>query len=883
MTPGYPKENEAAAGAPDSGGDRALLAHDLVKSAARAHPALVAVAGSGGAELTYDKLLDRWGRMTAGLRRLGVRPEVPVAVRLDRSGDLIAAMLAVFEAGGVYAPIDPTCPPERFAAIAADLGAALLLTDREPPDGFRESGARIVSPGELLDGPPGAGEDGTQRPGPDNLAYVLSTSGSTGRPKWVAMPHRGLARLIHWQITDGPAGLATASFASLGFDVFFQETLSTLGTGGRLCLAEEDMRRDPHTFLAMLDENGVERIFLPYVALAQLALAAARLGRVPSRLRHVVTAGERLVITDAIRGFFAALPDCRLDNQYGPTETHLVTRLTLDGERQAWPELPAIGAPAGATRVYVLDSGLRQVETGELYVGGDGVARGYLKSPGPTAERFLPDPFSTMPGARMYRTGDAVRGGPDGQLQFLGRTDEQLKVHGYRVEPAEVELALSRYPGVSQAAVGVRELNSQVTALVGYLEVAESPVNAAELMAFLSRTLPGYMVPSRFIMLDALPRTPSGKVDRRQLTGLPLSDGPDPVPETMSLTGSVTAIWQRVLGHDEFTEDDDFFDVGGDSMLAAWVVTELSQVTGREVELSLLLEDSTIAGLVRQLGESAGQLTGVRPSSELITLRPGPAGRVLYLFHTLGGELFAYRDLAGKMTSPVRVLGVRWGRPPDRPLSLVELAAEHCGQIRAVQPTGPYLLAGWSFGGVLAWEVARQFREAGQEVEFLGLLDANPVLDPISGVPQSQTPYLESFTDVVTEIDRRGLAGGHVADVAEFAKGRSWTQLMGASAAAELNVAHIRRNLGTAKKALAALQQYVPSGYAGDVHLFQAGATEPGLRQRLAGELIRVVDGRVQVRDVPGDHHTMLALPHAGVLAEAIDLALDSIEKAGVQ
>lgn len=866
----------------------AVLAHDLVRAAAGAHPDAVAVVDADGVELSYGALWDRSDRWAAALRRLGVGPEVPVAVHLERSIDLVAAMLGVFEAGGVYAPIDPAGPPERLVAVLADLRAPVLVTGREPPRPVRESGALVVCVGDLgdLGAAPPAGPAPAGRPHLDNLAYLLSTSGSTGQPKWVAMPHRGLARLIAWQDADGPIGLVTASFTATGFDVFFQETLSTLATGGRLCLVGEDARRDPDRMLAMLDKQGVERVFLPYVALERLALAAARLGRAPTALRQVITAGERLVNTDAIRALFAELPDCRLDNHYGPTETHLVTRMTLDAGNRPWPELPPIGAAVGGAAAHLLDSELAPVVAdgiGEIHVSGDALARGYLGSPALTADRFRPDPYAPVPGHRMYRTGDLARRDGAGLLHFLGRCDDQLKVRGYRVEPAEVELALTRHPVVEQAAVGVRELTGGVRGLVGYLVTGAGPVPVADLGEFLRRSLPGYMVPSRFVFLDALPRTSSGKVDRRRLAELPLPVAADPASTAAagtSMHATVTAVWQRVLGHDEFDADDDFFDVGGDSMLAAWVVTELSQLTGRDINLSVLLEDSTVGGLARRIAESSGPLDAARPTSEILTLRPGPAGRVLFLFHPLGGELLAYRELARRLASPVRVLGVRWsGGSDDRPLSLAGLATLHCRQIQLIRPQGPYLLAGWSFGGVLALEVARQLSAAGEQIEFLGLLDANPVLDPISGRPPAQTPYLELFDRLIEEIDRRGLSGEQSVDVAELAADPAWAALMGGVAPPGVRVSHLRHNLTVAARAMAALNAYVPAEYGGgDVQLFQAGVTAADTRRELATQLRRVVTGRLRVRVVPGDHNSMLAGPQVAELAEAIDAALQSSE-----
>jgi thioesterase domain-containing protein len=264
-------------------------------------------------------------------------------------------------------------------------------------------------------------------------------------------------------------------------------------------------------------------------------------------------------------------------------------------------------------------------------------------------------------------------------------------------------------------------------------------------------------------------------------------------------------------------------------------------------------------------------------------LRTGPAGRVLCLFHALGGEVFSYREVARRITSPVRVLGVRWAGAPDADLPLTEVARIHREQLQAVQPMGPYLLAGWSFGGVLAFEVAQQLRAAGERVEFLGLLDANPVRDPITGLPPDQTRYLALLTDVLAELDRRGLDGADPVGVAEFATDEVWTVLMGGAPAAGMRVAHLRRNLEIACQSMRGVRSYVPRGYPGDVDLFQANASPARLRADLTAALRGVTDGELRVHSVPGDHNSMLARPQVTVLAEAVDVALDNIiEKAGV-
>jgi len=867
------------------------FAHQLVREQALRSPEAVAVSGPDGS-LTYAELRQRWETVAARLQAAGLqaaeaRPERPVAVCVGRSADAVVALLAVLAAGGVYAPVALDGPADRVAGILAALDPAVVLADAGSLAAAGRVGPPVVDVSAV--GAAAAGHAGGPSPSvrepvlqADQLAYVQFTSGSTGTPKGVAMSHRGLRRLIDWQLGDVEPGLATLYFTPTGFDVTFQEVFSTLATGGRLCLVTDEVRRDPDKLLVALDEQQVERVFLPYVALHELAMAAEGRQAAPAALRHVVTAGEALIITDAIASFFRRLPHCRLDNHYGPTETHLVTSATL-AAGQAWPTVPPIGFPVGGVRVAVLDQELREVAdgvSGELYVGGDAVGRGYLGDPAGTADRFLPDPSQQRPGDRMYRTGDLVRRDPDGTLSFLGRADGQLKVRGYRVEPGEVEAALTAHPAVRQAAVGVRPLGGDVTGLVAYLaaDPAEPRPAPSALISFLRPRVPDYMIPSRLLWLDALPLGATGKVDRRRLADIPL-----PAPALAdpalagpgeSLGGLISSIWQRVLGHDDFTAADDFFEIGGDSLLAVWVVNELAQALGGPVDLSLFLEDSTIEGLTAGLASAAGRPAPSRPQSQLVTLKPGPAQRPLVLFHALGGELLAYRELARALTAPLRVVGVRWSGPPPATTTLADTAAGHVEQLRAVHG-GPYLLAGWSYGGVLAYEVARQLRRDGDEVEFLGLIDAHPCYDPISGRPPDQTPYLADIDRLVAEIDARGRAGDPSAEVPELVSGQTWSQLMGTAGASAGSVEQLAGPLTLARGNLAALRSYQPQPYDGVVDLFRTGALDADVRAEMARSLRALAPAGLHIHELPGDHLGILRGEPARVLAALMDRALE--------
>lgn len=841
---------------------------------AHAHATEPAIAGEDGT-LTYAALLDSVEALGSRLQEAGVGTDDVVAVVLDRSADTIVAMLAVLASGGVYCPLDPAEPPARTAAAVRRLGIRVAVADQPAAAGLGED-VLVIDPGRLGSSAVGAAFAAAQ-PDADALAYVLHTSGSTGVPKAVAMTHAGLDRLIAWQIADGPPGLRTLQFTATSFDVTFQEVLSTLATGGCLVLASEQLRRDPDALLDALVEHRVQRLFLPYVALQLLATAAARRGLAVLSLEHVVTAGERLVITPAIRAFFAAVPRCRLDNHYGPTETHLVTRYTLHGAAQSWPDAPSIGTPVTGVECRVLDEDLTPVsdgEVGELYVGGRGVARGYLRDGRRTGERFV-----AGPSGRLYRTGDLVRRTPDG-LEFVGRDDDQLKVRGFRVEPAEVESTLLQHPRVDAAAVGLRELAEGVPVLVGYVQ-ASGEATHRDLADHLRDRLPSQLVPTRFVQVDSLPRTVTGKIDRTALTELPLPQdaGEDP-GDRLGLAGTITAIWRRVLGHDEFDDDDDFFDIGGDSLLATWVVAELEQEFGIELGLSVFLDDSTVRGLATGL-ETDGMRVGHRTrSSKLVTLRPGPSARSLYLVHPLGGELLGYRELVRASRAPFRLVGISWtGEPPATGSTLEDIAQTHVEQLLSVQPEGPYLLAGWSFGGVLANEMAQQLGASGAAVDLLGMIDANPVVDPLSGLALSQAPFREMLDELLARLAGPTSSGE---DVEQLTSGPVWKQLMGAPITTGVSTSHLRGALATARACMDAAMRYRPRPYGGPVTLFLPTEADPDHRARSAAALRSLLTGAVTAIDVPGDHWGLLRAPHVELTAAALDAAIETAGAEGV-
>jgi amino acid adenylation domain-containing protein len=754
------RERELVLGAWAQGDDGEPFAatrpvHELVSEQAQRTPDTAAVL-CAGEQLSYAQLEARSNRLARCLRGFGVGPEVVVAICAERSVELVVAVLAVLKAGGAYAPVDPTYPAERVAFMLADSDASVLLTQKRLLAGLPDHGARAIcldTDRELID----SHDDSPLAPSAtlDALAYVIYTSGSTGRPKGVAMAHRPLANLIAWQLhaLSAPTAARTLQFASLSFDVAFQEIFSTWCSGGTLVLLDEAERRDPEALLRFISKQQIERLFVPFVALHGLCEAAVHLGATIPSLREVITAGEQVRATDALRGFFATHPDCTFVNHYGPTEGHVVSSYTLTGPPAQWPALPPIGRPIAGARLYLLDRHDQPVPIGvpgELHIGGASLARGYLGRPELTAERFVPDPFSETPQALMYRTGDLARHMPDGEIEYLGRSDQQLKIRGFRVEPGEIEAALREHAGVDEALVIGREDEAGELRLVAYMVGQDSSASAGELREHLGRTLPEYMIPSAFEYLDAFPLTPNGKLDRSRLALAPLG-GLDREPErTLPRTNTerrLAAIWSRLLEIEEIGVEENFFELGGHSLMAVRLFAEIERRLGVRLPLSALFETATIAGLA-ELAERERSGEAVDWSA-LIEMSPGEGQTPLFLVSFAGGDVLPYRDLVENLDPGLPVLGLPAPGVDRRtpPLASVEeLAAHYVEQVRAVQPHGPYRLGGFCFSGLVAYEMARLLLADGAELELLAMIDAYPYRPPRTrGVIEHERVKLRAF------------------------------------------------------------------------------------------------------------------------------------------
>ncbi|MFD3471225.1 amino acid adenylation domain-containing protein [Streptomyces sp. NPDC058682] len=570
--------------------------------------------------LSYAELDARSNRLARLLIGRGIGPESVVGLLLPRSAELIVAITAVLKAGAAYLPIDPDYPADRIAFMLGDTAPAVVLTDTgtwQDQDGVRTPYVALDERATLdalasLD-PAAVRDDERVAPlTPDAPVYVIYTSGSTGRPKGVVMPAGAMLNLLSWHESAigpaeaGAAGARVAQFTAISFDVSAQEILSTLMSGKTLVVPDQETRRDASQLVRWLEEHQVNEMYAPQLVVDALAAASVEQGRELPALKTIAQAGEALVLTQDIRAFYGGGVDRTLHNHYGPTETHVVTAGTLPADRTGWPATAPIGGPIWNTQVYVLDSDLGPVPTGvagELYLAGSNVARGYLKRPGLTAERFVANPYGA-PGARMYRTGDLVKWRLDGQLEFIGRIDHQVKVRGFRIEPGEIEAALGRHEDLSSVAVLAREDRPGVQQLVAYVvpTAGRDVPDAEALRRFVAGEVPDYMVPSAFIVLDALPLTPNGKLDRRALPAPALDATARRAPRT-AREEALCVLFAEVLGVPDVGIDDSFFELGGHSLMATRLISRIRTVLDVELSVRSVFEAPTVAGLAGRITE----------------------------------------------------------------------------------------------------------------------------------------------------------------------------------------------------------------------------------------------------------------------------------------
>jgi amino acid adenylation domain-containing protein len=710
--------------------DDALLHHVFVAQA-RKSPDRTAVVWNEAC-LSYRELDVKSTQLASYLQQQGVEPDTVVGLYLARSLDMIVGVLGVLKAGAAYVPLDPALAEGRIEHIVRDSGMSMLLAhastsphvaalqhnhptshvidlDRLWPD-IERGGAQALPP--RLDGA--------------NLAYMIYTSGSTGQPKGVMIPHGAAARQCEvvrerWAIDVETRVL---QFTPLSFDASVEQIFATLSAGATLVLADPTPLA-PRPFSDMLAAQRIDILNVPPAfALELLREWQRRPELIPGSLRLLVTGGDVLAV-EAVRLWQTLLQGrVALLNAYGPTETTVTACLhTLSAVSETDTKVP-IGRPLGDRQVYILDHDGRPTPpggAGEIYIGGMGLARGYRRRPALTAAAFVPHPFTDAPGTRLFRSGDLGRFLPDGGIEFLGRLDHQVKVRGYRIELGEIEAALAGHPAVAQAAVVTLDGRDD-RRLVGYVvpKNGQEP-DLQELQRYLRRNLPAYMIPSRFVVLERLPLTASGKIDRLALPAPPKLDGPAVAPPRDEVERQLAGIWEELLDVGRPSIHDDFFASGGHSILAIRLLALIRDRFGVELPLAALLQAPTITDLAEMLrGDTKPQ-----DFTHLVALQKG-SGRPFFCVPGVGGTVFYFLKLAGLLGrgQPFYGLQSRGLDGVTEPYTSVESIAGHYIQaIQRVQPQGPYLLGGHSFGGHIAFEMAVQLEAMGHEVGALALID----------------------------------------------------------------------------------------------------------------------------------------------------------------
>ncbi|MBI4587207.1 MAG: amino acid adenylation domain-containing protein [Candidatus Rokubacteria bacterium] len=903
--------------------------HELFEAQARRTPDAPAVVFEGQ-RLTYAELDRRANQLAHSLRALGVGPDALVGICVERSLEMVVGLLGILKAGGAYVPLDPTYPSARLAVMLADAEVRVLVTQeglvqRLPPHGATvvrlDTGWKSIAQ-EPEDAPVTGATAAT-------LAYVIYTSGSSGRPKGVLVPHRAVVNhsvAVAKRFGLGPSD-RILQFASISFDAAVEELIPSWLSGATVVLRPEGAAPSGPELLRLIEREQVTVLNLPtaywHEWVYELDLSGERL---PPSLRLVVVGGEKASPERYATWQKVSAGGMRWMNTYGPTEA-TVTATVYEPPSPGTPDLASelpIGRPIANSTIYLLDAHGQLVPIGvpgELYIGGPGVARGYLNRPELTAEKFVPDPFGGDAGARLFRTGDLARYRPDGNIEYVGRTDHQVKIRGFRIELEEIEAVLGQHPGVRETIVVACEDASGEKRLVGYLVAGPSaPPSSGELRTFLKEHLPEYMVPSAFVFLSALPLTLTGKVDHRALPppdwARPVRKGTFVAPRN-SLEEGLAGIWADVLGLDRVGVHDDFFELGGHSLMTIQLMARLRDTFRVELPLRSLFEAPTVAGLAdrieaaRQAGagfpaiplRSASEKQDLdspaaehrqpasRPWSPLVAIQRGGSGPAFFCVHPVGGSVVCYVDLARHLGPDQPCYGLQAPLDGERDpfTDLADMAARYIEAIREVQSRGPYFLGGWSFGGIVAYEMARQLERRGHRVGVVALLDS----------------WAPGFGMTSRELDAAAMVALFARDLGGLAGKRlpiSADDLRRLGADDQLKIVReqaLRANILPPETGLLQLGQLLrvwtanmraalssePGRSSSRVALFRASAGVPeasaeGLPELLSDPTLgwgRLVSQRLETYAVPGDHYTMLARPHVQVLAEQLRRCLAQV------
>jgi aspartate racemase len=838
--------------------------HELVEAAVHRSPDAIAVV-YGDLQLTYRDFDSRANQLAHYLKGRGIGPDVRVAICLEPTLDFAVAVLAVLKAGGACVPLDPKYPAERLAYMLEDVRAKVVITEKGLLPDAIPAGCEVLAVSEkteeLSQQPQTKPQSGAT---PRDIAYVIYTSGSTGKPRGVMLAHAGLVNyftsmLLRYCMEPTDRVL---QFCSTSFDIAVEELFATWVSGATLVLRPPDMSLAVPEFMDWVERQGITILDLPTAYWHEWVHALAELRRpAPPAVRLVIVGGEKALASAYSAWMRTIGHKVRWLNTYGPTEAS-ISVTAWEGIQHAGDPIPEnlpIGKPLANCRLYILDRHLNPVPVGipgELHIGGVCVARGYLNRPELTAEKFIPDPFSSDANARLYKTGDMARYLPSGDIEFLGRADGQVKIRGFRIELGEIESVLCKHPSVREGVVIAREDVPGEKRLVAYIvPVRGSQFAEAELRGYLRQHLPEYMLPSATVLLENMPLTPNGKINRRGLPAPSAESSPaqQVAPPVDAFQAQLLKIWEDLLGRRPISIQDNFFELGGHSLLAARLMHRIGQAIGKTVPLAMLLQAPTIEQLAAALREDGW----AEKWSSLVAMQPLGARPAFFCVHGVGGNVLNFRELAKRMGPDHPFYGFQaQGLDGTRPCftRIEEIAAHYIQQIKSVQPRGPYFIGGYSFGGTVAYEMAQQLRASGEQIGMLALLD-------------TYAGNLKSVSSTVVRLLLHPSGKRLFRDLPEIAKEMVERRIK------FLLMSPILKNVLATNQAAA--DRYKLQPYGGRIHLFRASEASLRSPADLYAAWDELAADGVEVHEIIGNHGGILVRPQIDQLAEALKACID--------
>ena len=881
--------------------------HSLFEEQAAKTPDAPAVEFMGEI-LSYKELNRRANQLAHYLITLGVGPDSIVGICMDRSLELAVGLIGIFKAGGAYLPLDPSYPQDRLEYMLEDSEAKVVLIRdhlRETIPPSIDHTICLDTQWNLVDNRPQ--ENPISETASDNLAYLIYTSGTTGKPKGVMIPHYQLIshNLATIRLFDLQPKDRALQFASISFDIAGEEFFPTWLSGACLVLRTDEMASNISKFIERCEATDITILNLPTAFWHELVRGLEETGaNIPATVRLVIVGGEK-ASAPAYQKWKKLVPDTvRWLNSYGPTEA-TVTATSFDPIRSSWvagrhKEIP-IGRPLDNTLAYILDPFIHPVPVGvpgELHIGGFGVGRGYLNRNDLTQEKFITDPFMGEGQQKMYKTGDLVRYLENGDIEFLGRTDHQVKIRGFRIELGEIESVIAEFGSVHETVVLAREDKPGEKKLVAYLLPTPGPKpDVGELLGFLRKRLPAYMVPAAAIIMESFPKTPGGKINRNRLPAPEYNDSDERtgrvVPPTLPIEVELVEIWEELLGVKPIGITDNFFEMGGDSLLAVRLFTRIEQEYERTLPLATLLRVPTIQELglvIRQGGMSD-------PWSSLVEIQPQGAKSPLFCMHGIGGDVLIYWELAHRLgqnqpTYGLQMQGLYEGQQPHE--SVAECAAFYIKELKEIQPQGPYYLCGYSSGGIMAYEMAQQLMTEGEKVALLAMIDTNPSEEQGLGKkirnPRYVWGFLKNLPYWIQDLSRRS-PRKLVSDVARKCDIgiKKVTEMLRPQGSTEKDVdlANVMDGNveGLSDQRQVAMQvhyqalvSYEPKMYSGRIDMFRSR------RQPLFGfhdEKLGwgdLIEGQMDVKHINGPHFQIMAPPYVDELADIFKKQLNKAQ-----